>query len=90
MSTFPLENITVDGGTGGYEDGEEGTIYLGQGGSIPGGLNGDACVDQADLGILLADWSCTGGGRPGDGDGDGDTDQADLGILLAHWGEGCP
>jgi len=58
--------------------------------SVSGDLNGDGCVDQADLGILLADWGCTGGDCPGDGDGDGDTDQADLGILLAHWGEGCP
>ncbi len=57
---------------------------------IPGDLNGDGCVNQEDLGILLADWDCTGGDCPGDCDGDGDTDHADLGILLAHWGEGCP
>jgi hypothetical protein len=25
--------------------------------AIPGELNGDACVDQADLGILLAHWA---------------------------------
>jgi len=56
----------------------------------PGDLNDDGCVDQADLGILLADWGCTGADCPGDCDGDSDTDQADLGILLAHWGEGCP
>jgi T5SS/PEP-CTERM-associated repeat protein len=55
-----------------------------------GDLNGDGCVNQADLGILLADWGCTSGDCPGDLDGNGDTDQADLGILLAHWGEGCP
>jgi len=54
-----------------------------------GDLNGDGCVDQADLGILLADWGCSNGGCPGDIDYDGDTDHADLGILLAHWGEGC-
>jgi hypothetical protein len=54
-----------------------------------GDLNGDGCVDQADLGILLTDWGCTGGGCPGDIDYDGDTDHADLGIMLAHWGEGC-
>jgi len=60
-------------------------------GSIfPGDLNADGCVDQADLGILLADWDCSGGDCPGDCDFDGDTDQADLGILLAHWGAGCP
>ncbi|HUU98537.1 MAG TPA: hypothetical protein VM487_22615 [Phycisphaerae bacterium] len=58
--------------------------------AIPGDLNGDGCVDQADLGILLADWGCSGGECPGDCDGDGDTDQSDLGILLTHWGEGCP
>jgi len=57
---------------------------------LPGDLNGDGCVDQADLGILLADWGCAGGDCPGDCDGDGDTDHSDLGILLAHWGEGCP
>ncbi len=58
--------------------------------AIPGDLNGDGCVDQTDLGILLADWGCTGGDCPGDCNGDGDTNQSDLGILLAHWGEGCP
>ncbi len=63
---------------------------LNQSVGIPGDLDGDGCVDQSDLGILLADWGCTGGDCPGDCDGDGDTDQADLGILLAHWGEGCP
>jgi formylglycine-generating enzyme required for sulfatase activity len=57
---------------------------------IPGDLDGNGCVDQADLGILLGDWGCTGGDCAGDTDGDGDTDHADLGTLLAHWGEGCP
>jgi hypothetical protein len=56
---------------------------------IPGDLDCDGCVDQSDLGILLADWGCAGGDCSGDCDDDGDTDQADLGILLAHWGEGC-
>jgi len=57
---------------------------------IAGDLNGDGCVDQGDLGILLADWGCTGGDCAGDIDGDGSTGQSDLGILLTHWGEGCP
>jgi hypothetical protein len=57
---------------------------------LPGDLDGDGEVGQPDLGILLADWNCTGGDCPGDIDGDGDTDQADLGILLAHWRETCP
>ncbi len=65
-------------------------VYFGCEDEIPGDLNGDGCVDQVDLGILLADWNCSGGECPGDCDGDGDTDQQDLGVLLAHWGEGCP
>ncbi|HUU96362.1 MAG TPA: C25 family cysteine peptidase [Phycisphaerae bacterium] len=55
---------------------------------VPGDLDDDGDVDQHDLGILLADYGCTGGDCPGDCDGDGDTDQADLGILLANWGYG--
>jgi len=57
---------------------------------LTGDVNSDCTVDQADLGILLGDWGCTGGDCEGDLDGDGDTDQVDLGILLANWGEGCP
>jgi hypothetical protein len=57
--------------------------------ACPGDLDGDWDTDQADLGILLADWGCTGSGCPGDLDADGDTDQADLGILLADWGCGA-
>ena len=53
---------------------------------LPGDLNGDGCVDQSDLGILLASYQVDGGG---DVDGDGDTDQSDLGILLANYEVGC-
>jgi hypothetical protein len=53
---------------------------------IPGDLTGDGCVDQEDLGVLLASYGVDDGG---DIDGDGDTGQADLGILLGNWGEGC-
>ncbi|MFG0252779.1 MAG: hypothetical protein ACF8NJ_07905 [Phycisphaerales bacterium JB038] len=49
---------------------------------VPGDLTGDGCVDQQDLGILLAAYELTG---EGDVDGDGDTDQGDLGILLANY-----
>jgi hypothetical protein len=50
---------------------------------VPGDLNGDGCVDQQDLGILLAAYEVNG---DGDIDGDGDTDQSDLGILLSNYG----
>ncbi len=64
--------------------------------SPPWDVNWDGCVDQADLGILLAayggtpddpEWDCRA-----DIDADYDVDQSDLGLLLAHWGEGwgCP
>ena len=59
-------------------------------GQCRGDLDGDYDIDQADLGILLADWGCIGGDCPGDCDNDGDTDQSDLGVLLAHWGMTCP
>ena len=65
------------------------TAFTILGGAIVGDLNGDGCVDLADLGILLADFGCTGGSCVGDLDGDGDTDLADLGILLAAFGNGC-
>ena len=85
----------IDGQARAWGGDENGTWVVDMGSDefgsrIPGDLNGDGCVDQADLGILLADWGCTGGDCPGDADGDGDTDQADLGILLANWGAGCP
>jgi len=54
----------------------------------PGDLDGDGDTDHSDLGILLADWGCTGGDCPGDIDGDGSTGHSDLGILLADWGCG--
>ncbi len=53
--------------------------------TIPGDLDGDGDVDQADLGILLASYGNDAGG---DIDGDGDTDQADLGALLGNYGYG--
>jgi hypothetical protein len=56
---------------------------------IPGDLDGDGCVDHADLGILLGDWECLEN-CAGDVDGDGVVDHSDLGILLGNWNEGCP
>lgn len=63
-------------------------------GACPADLDGDGFVGQVDLGVLLADYGCTGGtppgGCPGDVDADGDTDQADLGVLLAAYDSACP
>jgi hypothetical protein len=54
--------------------------------AYPGDFNCDGCVDQSDLGVLLAAFNKDNGG---DIDGDGDTDQGDLGELLSHYGDGC-
>lgn len=52
-----------------------------------GDLDGDGDVDQADLGILLANYGqSVPPGTSGDLDGDGDVDQSDLGVLLASFG----
>ncbi|MFO0837161.1 MAG: hypothetical protein U1D55_01435 [Phycisphaerae bacterium] len=52
-----------------------------------GDLNCDGAVNEADLGILLANWQS---GPGGDIDGDGNTNETDLGILLSHWQGSCP
>lgn len=58
----------------------------------PGDLNGDGCINAADLGLVLAAF----GGRPqspalhlADLDGDFRIGPADLGLLLARWSS-CP
>jgi serine protease AprX len=61
--------------------------YAAANATIPADLNGDGCVDLADLGILLASYEVDDGG---DIDGDGDTDLSDLGALLALYGTPCP
>lgn len=48
-------------------------------------LDGNGCVDGLDLGLLLAQWGCSGA-CTSDLDGDGSVGGSDLGWLLAHWG----
>ena len=62
--------------------------------NAPGDVNGDGCVDQADLGALLAAY-CSYPGDPNwnpwaDFDCNDHVGQPDLGALLGHWGEACP
>ena len=54
--------------------------------ALPGDLNNDCVVDQADLGLLLSSYLAN---DEGDIDGNGVTDQADLGILLGNYGHTC-
>ncbi len=60
-------------------------VFIGDAGTIPGDLNGDGCVDFADLVILLTAY---GVNADGDIDADGDTDFNDLITLLGGYGEG--
>ena len=48
-------------------------------------LNGDGCIDSADIGLLLVAWNTPAA----DINGDGNTDAADLGLLIAGWAP-CP
>ena len=45
-------------------------------------LDGNACIDSVDLGLLFAAW----GTADADFNGDGITDALDMGILLGRWG----
>lgn len=64
------------------------TIVLGS--DQPGDVNGDGCVNLADLATLLAHFGTASGAAPTDGDldGDGDVDLSDLATLLANFGAG--
>ncbi len=59
---------------------------------VPGDVDGDGDVDQADLGALLGAYGSSVGDpdydRAADIDDDGDVDQADLGALLGNYGSG--
>ncbi|MEP0847390.1 MAG: hypothetical protein HRF50_11315 [Phycisphaerae bacterium] len=65
------------------------TIVLGAPG-LDGDLDGDGCVNLADLSQLLTNYGQTSGAQPEDGDidGDGDVDLADLSSLLTNYGLG--
>ncbi|BCW95835.1 MAG: hypothetical protein WHS44_07225 [Fimbriimonadales bacterium] len=57
--------------------------------SIPGDVNGDGCVDDADLLAVLFAFGQTGSGLPEDVNEDGVVDDADLLTVLFNFGQGC-
>lgn len=57
---------------------------------IPGDIDGNGCVDIADLAILLGQFGCAADCGASDLDGSGGVNIADLAILLAHFGECTP
>ena len=55
--------------------------------ALVGDINGDGCINGADLSELLGNWGGTSG--PADINQDGTIDGADLTIVLANW-RPCP
>ncbi len=48
-------------------------------------FNLDGLVNEADLGILLANWQAAANFCQGDANGDGIVSEPDLGVLLGNW-----
>lgn len=57
--------------------------------ATPGDANGDNCVDDADLLVVLFSFGTQGQDLPADFDGDGRIDDADLIVVLLNFGAGC-
>ncbi|MFQ3611576.1 MAG: hypothetical protein SNJ72_08795, partial [Fimbriimonadales bacterium] len=55
--------------------------------TVPGDVNGDGCVDDADLLAVLFAFGGSGGNE--DVNSDGIVDDADLLIVLFNFGSGC-
>lgn len=56
---------------------------------IPVDINGDGCVDDSDLLLVLFNFGATGTDLPTDINGDGVVDDADLLVVLFSFGRGC-
>ncbi len=52
-------------------------------------MNGDGCVDDADLLAVLFAFGQSGAGLPEDVNSDGIVDDADLLTVLFNFGSGC-
>ena len=55
--------------------------------SDPSDVNGDGCINGADLTVVLGDWGNTSG--PADINNDGTVNGADISFILGSWGLGC-
>ena len=75
-ATWDLDVVMcgVDGGGGGCDDNPD--------------LNGDGCVNGADVGLMLAVWA-NPDAPYGDLNCDGEINGADFGIVLAGWNTDC-
>jgi hypothetical protein len=57
--------------------------------AVPGDVDGNGCVDDADLLAVLFAFGQTSSGLPEDVNGDGIVDDADLLTVLFNFGSGC-
>lgn len=67
----------------------DGTVVLARNPFIPGDVNEDGCIDDADLLAVLFAFGQTGSGLAEDVNGDGVVDDADLLTVLFAFGTGC-
>ncbi|OYT68574.1 MAG: hypothetical protein CFK48_11140, partial [Armatimonadetes bacterium CP1_7O] len=56
---------------------------------LPGDVDGNGCVDDADLLIVLFNFGAQGRGLSADVNCDGIVDDADLLTVLFNFGSGC-
>lgn len=63
--------------------------FILRGTAMAGDVNGDCCVDDTDLAIVLEAFGNSGTGLPADLNDDGVVDDTDLAIVLEEFGNGC-
>jgi hypothetical protein len=56
---------------------------------VPGDVDGNGCVDDADLLAVLFAFGCSADCGAEDLNGDGVVDDADLLMVLFNFGSGC-
>ena len=92
------DNAVVDCDQDNVEDAlaiSQGLVTDVNGNSVPdlcdclGDVDGDALVNGADIGAVLAAWGVASRNASTDTNRDGVVDGADLGVVLSQWGA-CP
>ncbi len=80
--------LTVGGSTQ-TETGDSDALVVRYRARLRGDVDGNGCVDNADLLTVLSAFGDSGENLPADLDGDGVVDDADLLEVLFHFGDGC-
>lgn len=64
-------------------------FFLDTGSCLPGDIDCNGCVDDADLLVVLFNFGAAGRGLNADVNCDGVVDDADLLVVLFNFGSGC-